>query len=168
MAIDFKTFSNVINPILNAKFPVLIRGRHGIGKSTIVYQKAKELGIKGVEPVKSGGERHIVGARHGLGALASGAQIVLAQPFDGAHTGAQVCPIGIRGSGTRHIHGHANNSDVLTCERAALGGVHWSTNHPIPRPKTSMSPLGELKIMPAFSTDKSGKNEPKPHLSPQF
>ena len=49
MAIDFKTFSNVINPILNAKFPVLIRGRHGIGKSTIVYQKAKELGLPVVE-----------------------------------------------------------------------------------------------------------------------
>ena len=49
MAIDFKTFSNVINPILNAKFPVLVRGRHGIGKSTIVYQKAKELGLPVVE-----------------------------------------------------------------------------------------------------------------------
>ena len=45
MAIDFKTFSNVINPILNAKFPVLIRGRHGIGKSTVVYQLAKRLGL---------------------------------------------------------------------------------------------------------------------------
>ena len=49
MAIDFKTFTNIINPILNAKFPVLVRGRHGIGKSTIVYQKAKELGMPVVE-----------------------------------------------------------------------------------------------------------------------
>ena len=49
MAIDFKTFSSIINPILNAKFPVLVRGRHGIGKSTIVYQKAEELGLPVVE-----------------------------------------------------------------------------------------------------------------------
>ena len=49
MAIDFKTFSSIINPILNAKFPVLVRGRHGIGKSTIVYQKANELGLPVVE-----------------------------------------------------------------------------------------------------------------------
>jgi len=49
MAIDFKTFSSIINPILLAKFPVLVRGRHGIGKSTIVYQKAEELGLPVVE-----------------------------------------------------------------------------------------------------------------------
>lgn len=49
MAIDYKTFLSVITPILDAKFPVLIRGRHGIGKSTIVYQKAEELGLPVVE-----------------------------------------------------------------------------------------------------------------------
>ena len=49
MAIDFKTFNSIINPILTAKFPVLIRGRHGIGKSELVYQKAKELGMPIVE-----------------------------------------------------------------------------------------------------------------------
>ena len=49
MAIDYKTFLTVVTPILNAKFPVLIRGRHGIGKSTIVYQKAEELGLPVVE-----------------------------------------------------------------------------------------------------------------------
>lgn len=47
--IDYKTFLNVIQPIVNARFPVLIRGRHGIGKSTIVYQLAKKLGLKVVE-----------------------------------------------------------------------------------------------------------------------
>jgi hypothetical protein len=30
--IDYKTFLAVINPIITARFPVLIRGRHGIGK----------------------------------------------------------------------------------------------------------------------------------------
>ena len=49
MAIDYKTFLSVITPILDAKFPVLVRGRHGIGKSTIVYQKAEELGLPVVE-----------------------------------------------------------------------------------------------------------------------
>ena len=49
MAIDFKTFNAIINPILSAKFPVLIRGRHGIGKSELVYQTAKELGLPIIE-----------------------------------------------------------------------------------------------------------------------
>ena len=49
MAIDFKTFNTIVTHVLSAKFPVLIRGRHGIGKSEIVYQKAKELGLPIVE-----------------------------------------------------------------------------------------------------------------------
>ena len=49
MAIDFKTFNSVINHIITAKFPVLIRGRHGIGKSELVYQTAKELGLPIIE-----------------------------------------------------------------------------------------------------------------------
>ena len=49
MAIDFKTFNAIINPIIDARFPILVRGRHGIGKSELVYQKAKELGLPVVE-----------------------------------------------------------------------------------------------------------------------
>ena len=49
MATDFKTFNAIINPILVAKFPVLIRGRHGIGKSEVVYQKAAELNLPIIE-----------------------------------------------------------------------------------------------------------------------
>ena len=49
MAIDFKTFQSVIPHIIAARFPVLIRGRHGIGKSTVVYQIAKDLGLPIVE-----------------------------------------------------------------------------------------------------------------------
>lgn len=49
MAIDFRTFNSIINPILSAKYPVLIRGRHGIGKSELVYQTAKTLGLPVVE-----------------------------------------------------------------------------------------------------------------------
>ena len=47
--IDYATFNKVIEPIINARFPVLIRGRHGIGKSTVVYQLAKRLGLPVVE-----------------------------------------------------------------------------------------------------------------------
>ena len=47
--IDYKTFLNVITPIINARFPVLIRGRHGIGKSTIVYQLADKMNMTVIE-----------------------------------------------------------------------------------------------------------------------
>jgi len=50
MTIDYKTLINNILPhVLNARFPVLLRGRHGIGKSTVVYQIAKERGLPVVE-----------------------------------------------------------------------------------------------------------------------
>ena len=49
MAIDFRTFNSIISHILTAKYPVLIRGRHGIGKSELVYQTAKDLGLPVVE-----------------------------------------------------------------------------------------------------------------------
>ena len=49
MAIDFKTLNSVLPFILDAKFPVLIRGRHGIGKSAIVYQIAEERGLPVIE-----------------------------------------------------------------------------------------------------------------------
>ncbi len=49
MAIDFKTLNSVLPFILDAKFPVLIRGRHGIGKSAIVYQIAEQRGLPVIE-----------------------------------------------------------------------------------------------------------------------
>ena len=49
MAVDFKTFHLVVPHIIAAKFPVLIRGRHGIGKSSVVYQIADRLGLPIVE-----------------------------------------------------------------------------------------------------------------------
>jgi len=45
MAVDFATFLATAPLILDAKLPVLIRGRHGVGKSQIVYQIAKERGL---------------------------------------------------------------------------------------------------------------------------
>ena len=49
MAIDFATFLTVAPHVLNSRLPVLIRGRHGIGKSTIVYQYAEERDLPVVE-----------------------------------------------------------------------------------------------------------------------
>ena len=49
MAFDFATFLNTVPAILNAHFPVLIRGRHGVGKSEVVYQIAAGRGLPVVE-----------------------------------------------------------------------------------------------------------------------
>ena len=49
MAIDFATFQAVVSHVIDAGFPVLIRGRHGIGKSEVVYQFAKERNLPVVE-----------------------------------------------------------------------------------------------------------------------
>ena len=49
MSVDFKTFLSIVPHIVNARYPVLVRGRHGIGKSTVVYQLAKERNLPVVE-----------------------------------------------------------------------------------------------------------------------
>ena len=52
---DFKNFLRAIQPILLAptrpedRFPVMIRGRHGVGKSCVVYQTAAAMGLPVVE-----------------------------------------------------------------------------------------------------------------------
>ena len=49
MSVDFKTFRACVSPVLAARFPVLLRGRHGVGKSQVVYQPAADLGLPVVE-----------------------------------------------------------------------------------------------------------------------
>ena len=49
MAIDFKTFTSVAPHVLAVKKPLMLRGRHGVGKSELVYQIAAELGLPVVE-----------------------------------------------------------------------------------------------------------------------
>ena len=49
MAVDFATFSNIVHHVTNVRKPVLLRGRHGIGKSTVVYQFADKMGMPVVE-----------------------------------------------------------------------------------------------------------------------
>ena len=49
MAVDFATFNSVVPHVVEAGLPVLLRGRHGIGKSEVVYQVARDLGLPVVE-----------------------------------------------------------------------------------------------------------------------
>jgi len=49
MAVDFKTFSEIVDYVTAVRKPVLLRGRHGIGKSTVVYQTAERIGMNLVE-----------------------------------------------------------------------------------------------------------------------
>jgi len=49
MSVDFATFLSVAPHIISAKLPVLIRGRHGVGKSEVVYMIAGEMGLPIVE-----------------------------------------------------------------------------------------------------------------------
>ena len=49
MAIDFKNLLLVLPHVTSANHPVLLRGRHGIGKSSVVYQYAASLGMPVVE-----------------------------------------------------------------------------------------------------------------------
>jgi len=49
MSVDFKTFVKLAPAVSAAKLPVLLRGRHGVGKSQVVYQLAAEMGLPVVE-----------------------------------------------------------------------------------------------------------------------
>ncbi len=49
MAVDFATFRSVVPHVTSARFPVLLRGRHGVGKSQVVYQLAGDLDLPVVE-----------------------------------------------------------------------------------------------------------------------
>ena len=49
MAVDFKTFNSVAPLVAAVRKPILLRGRHGVGKSCVVYQTAAGLGLPVVE-----------------------------------------------------------------------------------------------------------------------
>ena len=48
MTIDFKSFIELVPNVTSARFPILMRGRHGIGKSQVVYQVAKTLELPAI------------------------------------------------------------------------------------------------------------------------
>jgi len=49
MAIDFKTFIQVAPHVLRVRKPLMLRGRHGVGKSELVYQIASTLDLPVIE-----------------------------------------------------------------------------------------------------------------------
>ena len=49
MAVDFKTFNEVVGFVAGVRKPVLLRGRHGVGKSQVVYQYAKRAELPVIE-----------------------------------------------------------------------------------------------------------------------
>ena len=49
MAIDFKTFKGVAPYVAAVRKPILLRGRHGIGKSELVYAMAEEMSLPVIE-----------------------------------------------------------------------------------------------------------------------
>ena len=49
MAVDFKTFISLAPAVSAARLPVLLRGRHGVGKSQVVYQLAANANLPVVE-----------------------------------------------------------------------------------------------------------------------
>jgi len=49
MSVDFATFLSVAPHILDARLPVLLRGRHGVGKSEVVYLIAAQRNLPVVE-----------------------------------------------------------------------------------------------------------------------
>ncbi|MFM1839993.1 MAG: hypothetical protein RIR47_42 [Bacteroidota bacterium] len=49
MPVDFATFVALAPFVTKVRKPILLRGRHGIGKSEVVYQTARNLGLPVVE-----------------------------------------------------------------------------------------------------------------------
>tara|TARA_R110000824_G_scaffold215931_2_gene402465 strand:+ start:305 stop:1402 length:1098 start_codon:yes stop_codon:yes gene_type:complete len=83
MAIDFKSFNKTAPLILNSKFPVLLRGRHGVGKSQVIYQVAKTLRLPVVERRASQmTEGDLLGIPSPDGISINGEQASKFRPFD--------------------------------------------------------------------------------------
>ncbi len=49
MAVDFKTFVTVAPHVARVRKPILLRGRHGVGKSCVVYQTAAGMNLLVIE-----------------------------------------------------------------------------------------------------------------------
>ena len=49
MSVDFKTFISLAPAVSKAGLPVILRGRHGVGKSQVVYQIAENMELPVVE-----------------------------------------------------------------------------------------------------------------------
>ncbi|MBJ40310.1 MAG: hypothetical protein CMD83_17935 [Gammaproteobacteria bacterium] len=83
MSIDFRTFNEVAPLVLKSKLPVLLRGRHGVGKSQVVYQVAARLERPVVERRASQmTEGDLLGVPSPEGMDINGQQASKFRPFD--------------------------------------------------------------------------------------
>jgi len=83
MSIDFRTFNEIAPLVLNSKLPVLLRGRHGVGKSQVIYQVANRLDLPVVERRASQmTEGDLLGIPSPEGIEINGEQASKFRPFD--------------------------------------------------------------------------------------
>ena len=83
MSIDFRTFNEIAPLVLKSKLPVLLRGRHGVGKSQVVYQVANRLELPVVERRASQmTEGDLLGVPSPEGMDINGEQASKFRPFD--------------------------------------------------------------------------------------
>ena len=83
MSIDFRTFNEIAPLVLKSKLPVLLRGRHGVGKSQVVYQVANRLDLPVVERRASQmTEGDLLGVPSPEGMTINGEQASKFRPFD--------------------------------------------------------------------------------------
>lgn len=83
MSIDFRTFNELAPLVLKSKLPVLLRGRHGVGKSQVVYQVANRLDLPVVERRASQmTEGDLLGVPSPEGMDINGEQASKFRPFD--------------------------------------------------------------------------------------
>jgi len=83
MSIDFRTFNEIAPLVLKSKLPVLLRGRHGVGKSQVVYQVANRLDLPVVERRASQmTEGDLLGVPSPEGMDINGEQASKFRPFD--------------------------------------------------------------------------------------
>ena len=80
MAIDFKSFRECAPHVLKAAKPILLRGRHGIGKSEVVYQIAEALDLPVVERRAS---QMTEGDLLGMPSPAMGSRLLFSVPLHG-------------------------------------------------------------------------------------
>jgi len=83
MPIDFRTFNEIAPMVLKTKLPVLLRGRHGVGKSQVIYQVANRLDLPVVERRASQmTEGDLLGVPSPEGMDINGEQASKFRPFD--------------------------------------------------------------------------------------
>lgn len=81
--ISFKQLNKCMPSVMNSKIPVLLRGRHGIGKSQLVYQVSSNMGLPVVERRASQmTEGDLLGVPSPDGTIINGEEASRFKPFE--------------------------------------------------------------------------------------